>query len=399
MVTNSRKTKQIQGKHPLIVGCLLVGLAAIPDAMVVPVLYDLTVERFGVSDGVAHYFMAINLLGAVLAIIALATIKRRLSSSVLFISAAVMSAVLMALMAITTSWWLFLAFRCLEGGSDLLLLSIPLRLIANAGKQERYAGRIGVGFTSLMVALAIGVGLGGFVGNNSPTNVLWTGAAIMALLSLIALILSRTVDNMPQAPVSPPKHCPLVPRERLGAGFMAIDRCLAAIVSTSLPILLASGFNIASTTLGISLAGMFLSLAAFSTPAGIMADKFGGNKIRLIASIICGIALAGLGLMVWIPPETVLVPCLLVYGVGAAGLMPSAFSVSVRQEASNLVFSSIQAAGQFGYASGVLGGGLLISVIMLPPNLLLSRMFPIAGASFILLNLLLLCTLKTLRNR
>ena len=126
MVTNSRKTKQIQGKHPLIVGCLLVGLAAIPDAMVVPVLYDLTVERFGVSDGVAHYFMAINLLGAVLAIIALATIKRRLSSSVLFISAAVMSAVLMALMAITTSWWLFLAFRCLEGGSDLLLLSIPL---------------------------------------------------------------------------------------------------------------------------------------------------------------------------------------------------------------------------------------------------------------------------------
>ena len=386
--------KRKHSKHPLIVGCLLLGLAAIPDAMVVPVLNDLTVDRFGVSPGTAHYFMAVNLLGALLAIGVLAVLKRRFSSSVLCVSAGLISAVLMACMAITHSWGAFLALRCLEGGADLLLLAIPFRLIAGSGKQERYGGRMGGGFTVMMVALAIGVGFGSAIGNSSPQSVLWVGALTMVVFSVITLILRRTVDDLPPSPLPDPHHCPLVPREWVGAGFYAIDRGLAAIVSTSLPILLASGFNITKMTLGVALVGMFLSLAAFSAPAGVLADRFGGGKIRLISSMMCGIALAGLGLMAWLPPEVILVPCLLLYGAGASGLMPSAFSVSVRQDASNLVFSSLQAAGQAGYAVGVLGGGLLITAVSLPPDLMFSRMFPIAGALFILCNCVLLILLQ-----
>jgi predicted MFS family arabinose efflux permease len=397
--TISDNTKHKRSKHMLIVGCLLLGLAAIPDAMVVPVLHDLTVARFGVSEGVAHYFMAINLLGALFAIALLAVLKRRFSSSVLFLSAAIVSAVLMSCMALTDSWGLFLTFRCLEGGADLLLLSIPFRLIAGAGRQARYAGRIGGGFTAMMVALAFGVGIGGAVGDNSAESVLWVGAGIMSVLSLIALIVRRTVDNLPPSPLPEAHHCPLIPREWVGAGFYALDRGLAALVSTSLPILLASGFNITKMTLGVALSGMFLSLAAFSAPVGVLADRYGGAKVRLIASLMCGVALAGLGLMAWLPPEIILVPCLLMYGVGASGLMPSAFSVAVRQDASNLVFGSLQAAGQAGFAAGVLGGGLLLTVVVLPPDLMLSRMFPIAGFLFILFNCLLLFVLGNMAKR
>ena len=114
---------------------------------------------------------------------------------------------------------------------------------------------------------------------------------------------------------------------------------------------------------------------------------------------MCGVALAGLGLMAWLPPEIILLPSLLMYGVGASGLMPSAFSVAVRQDASNLVFSSLQTAGQAGYTIGVLGGGLLIYTISLPADLMLSRMFPIAGVSFIALNCLLLYALRNMAKR
>jgi predicted MFS family arabinose efflux permease len=390
---------QRHSKHPLVVGCLLLGLAAIPDAMVVPVLHDLTVGRFGVSEGIAHVFMAVNLLGALLAVWLLVLLRRRFPSSVLFVSAALISALLMALMAVTSSWWLFLTLRCVEGGADLILLAIPLRLIAGAGSKNRYAGRMGGGFTAMMIALAIGVGIGGVAGENLPTNVLWTGAATMGVLALIAANVRRTLDNLPASPLPEAHSCPLVPKEWLGAGFMAIDRGMSAIVSTSLPILLASGFNIASTTLGIALAGMFLSLAIFSAPFGILADRIGGGKIRLVASIMCGVALAGLGLMAWLPPSIILVPCLLLYGIGAAGLMPSAFLVAVRSDASNLVFGSIQAAGQLGYAAGVLGGGFLLWVIVIPPELMLSRMFPIAGLLFILLNCTLLFSIRLLPTR
>ena len=149
-------------------------------------------------------------------------------------------------------------------------------------------------------------------------------------------------------------------------------------------------------TLGIALAGMFLSLAGFAAPAGILADRHGGGKIRLISSLFCGFALAGLGLMAWLPPVVVLPPCLLIYGAGAAGLMPSAFSIAVRPNASNLVFSSLQTAGQAGYAIGVLCGAWIISVVALPAGTILSGMFPIAGALFIAVNMLLLVLLRNL---
>ena len=384
---------------PLVVGCVLLGLAVIPDAMVVPVLKELTVDRFGVSDGNAHLFMAVNLLGAVLAVGAIALLNRRCSSSTLVIFSAVLSAVFMAGMALTTSWWGMLCLRCLEGGTDLVLLAVPLRIIASAGSSKRYAGRMGGGFTVMMVSMALGVGIGGGVGQNSAVAVLWSSSIVMVILALIAVILRRTVDNVPDSPRPDPQKYPLIQKEWLGAGFLAIDRGLTALVSTSLPILLASGFSVGALTLGIVLGGMFLALAVFATPAGILADHYGGAKIRIIASVMCGVSLAGLGLMAWLPPVIILPPCLLVYGVGAAGLLPSAFSIAVRPEASNFVFSSLQAAGQLGYAIGVLGGLFVISVVTLPANAMLSWMFPIAGVLFIMLNIILLAVLSTMQKR
>ena len=386
-------------KHPLVVGCLLLGIAAIPDVMVVPVLKELTVDRFGVSEGNAHFFMAVNLLGALLAVGMLALLNRRISSTVLLSVSALSSVILMSCMALTTSWGAFLAFRCVEGGADLILLAIPLRIIASAGDRERFAGRMGGGFTVLMVAMAIGVGIGGRLGTSNPENVLWAGSCIMLLLTLIVAIMRTTIENVPTSPRPASSKCPLLPKEWVGAGFLAIDRGLAALVSTSLPILLASGFAIGSITLGVALAGMFLALAIFAAPFGILADRFGGKKIRLIASLLCGFSLAGLGCMAWLPPVVVLPPCLLVYGLGAAGLMPSAFSVAVRPEASNLVYSSLQAAGQTGYSVGVLGGALVVTVIALEPATMLSIMFPIAGLLFILLNGMLLIGIRTLEMR
>jgi MFS family permease len=151
-------------------------------------------------------------------------------------------------------------------------------------------------------------------------------------------------------------------------------------------------------TLGLALGGMFLALASFSAPVGILADRHGGGKIRLVSSLLCGFALMGLGLMAWLPPIVVLPPCLLIYGAGAAGLMPSAFSVAVRSEASNLVFSSLQTAGQAGYALGVLGGAWIVSVVALPAGTLLSTMFPVAGGIFIVVNFVMIGVLRKMPN-
>jgi hypothetical protein len=76
--------------------------------------------------------------------------------------------------------------------------------------------------------------------------------------------------------------------------------------------------------------------------------------------------------------------------------MPSAFAASVRREASTLVFSTLQAAGQGGYAVGIVAGLVLVSFLELPPEILLTGLFPIAGVLFIGANLLLATSLRHL---
>jgi MFS family permease len=390
------ETTKSSHQHPLALGCVLLGIAAIPDAMVVPVLHDLTVERFGVSEGAAHAFMAVNFIGALLVVGLLSLLNRRIPTSGLLMMAAATSCVLMAGMATVDSWWVLLGFRCLEGGADLIMLSIPFRMIASCGSTKHYGMRMGVSFSVLFLSLAFGVGIGSVIGSDDATNVLWAASLSSGILLLIVAIMWSSVDNTPTSPRPKSGGSPLIPTEWIGASFLAIDRCLSALVSVTLPILITSGFNVSLKTLTIALAGMFMVLALFSAPAGVIADQIGGIRVRIVASILCGLGLAGLGLMRWLPPVVILSPCLLLYGAGAAGLMPSAFAASVRREASTLVFSTLQAAGQGGYAVGIVAGLVLVSFLELPPEILLTGLFPIAGVLFIGANLLLATSLRHL---
>ena len=393
------ETTKSSHQHPLVLGCVLLGIAAIPDAMVIPVLHDLTVERFGVSKGAAHAFMAVNFVGALLVVGLLAFLNRSISTSVLLMISAATSCGLMAAMATVDSWWALLGLRCIEGGADLIMLSIPFRMIASCGTTKHYGMRMGVSFSVMFLSLAFGVGIGSVIGRGDATNVLWAASLTCGILLLIVAILRGTVDNTSKSPRPKDGACPLISTEWIGASFLALDRGLSALVSVTLQILITSGFNMSRKTLGIAFVGMFVVLALFSAPAGVIADRIGGIKVRVIASILCGVGLAGLGLMRWLPPVVILSPCLLLYGAGAAGLMPSAFSASVRREASTFVFSTLQAAGQGGYALGIVAGLLLVSFLALPPETLLTSLFPVAGVLFVGANLLLATSLCTLRGR
>ena len=384
--------------HPFTVGCVLLGVAAIPDAMVVPVMHDLCVTRFGITEGAAHAFMVVNLLGAVLAVGILALLNRRIPTSKLLLIAAGSSSLLMAGMAIAPSWWVFLSLRCIEGGADLLLLSIPFRMIASCGKGERYGGRMGAAFTVMFLALALGAGIGTVIGQDHATNVLWASAVSCGVLFLIVAFVQTTVDITSVSPRPDAGKCPLIPSEWIGAIFLALDRGLSALVSVTLPLLIVSGFEVSKWTLGVGIGGMFIALALFSPAAGILADRVGGLRIRAIAACVSGVGLIGLGLMNVVPPVVILAPSLMLYGVGAAGLMPSAFSSCVRPEASTLVFSSLQAAGQCGYAMGIVAGGILISIYAVPAQTMLTILFPIAGVVFICINLLLISLLRLTRK-
>ena len=76
---------------------LLIFLSALPDALVVPVLKDLFADRYGVSTAQAQLFLAVNLLGALLAIPLVKYMRRRMSGWAVVSSTAIVDGILMSL--------------------------------------------------------------------------------------------------------------------------------------------------------------------------------------------------------------------------------------------------------------------------------------------------------------
>ena len=84
---------------------LLIFLSALPDALVVPVLKDLFADRYGVSTSQAQLFLAVNLLGALLAIPLVKYMRQRMSGWAVVSSTALMDGILLAIM------WLPIVFN------------------------------------------------------------------------------------------------------------------------------------------------------------------------------------------------------------------------------------------------------------------------------------------------
>src|SRR5690606_26922672 len=114
----------------------LIFLAGLPDAMVPPVLEGLFVERYGVSDAAAHWFMAVNLVGAVLTLPALAALRRLWPPAAILAGAAFANAAMLAIMAQPIGFIQSLILRVVEGGADLMVLAVLFDLVAKAGPAE-----------------------------------------------------------------------------------------------------------------------------------------------------------------------------------------------------------------------------------------------------------------------
>ena len=65
------------GVRSLLMVAVLLVLTALPDAMVVPILEEILVDRYGVGPGPAHAFLAVNLLGGLCALPILGWTARR----------------------------------------------------------------------------------------------------------------------------------------------------------------------------------------------------------------------------------------------------------------------------------------------------------------------------------
>ncbi len=345
---------------PVRIVILLIFVSALPDALVVPVLKDLFADRYSVSAAQAQLFLAVNLLGALLAIPFVKYMRTRMSGWVVVSSTALVDGILLAIMWLPIGFAGTLVLRVLEGAVDVATFAALFQMLGRHDQQHR-AWKLGLGATLLVAGLGIGAVLGGFITKvtGSATVTLLVGSASCMATGFLAIAFRATLTRMAEFAKGafmqrqldeqeftqkPGKIWPIL--------FMsATDRATGAILTAVFASFLLSGLGYTPEQRGMLVGLPLLFMAIGAAPAGWIADRFGALQTRTLSAIVYAVALASVPFLG--ANTVVLALVLLILGVAAAPLLPASLALVLTTNRGMTGLAAFRAAGDIGYFSGI----------------------------------------------
>lgn len=340
----------------------LLFICGLPDAMVVPVLRALIVDRYGVGVGAAHLFMSVNLIGAAFGAMALSRLRRRWTAGRVVVLAAAVNGALLGLMALPIGAPATFAIRTIEGGADIVVYAVLFDLIARAGVPSARGRRMGLAAMVMMLGIATGMALGGVVGSSVAANALWAGSAAC----LLGCVLARV--SLPwRGRGRSPEPSRVRGRRRRAALLVApalmmmfSDRAVASLFVSTIPLYLASVIGLTPATSG-GLIGLSMLLVAVGTwPAGRLVDSVSGLGVRLLCALVYASTVALFPLAMQSSVATGVV-ALSVIGLCGAGLFASSLVHISRARTSPGAMGAYYTAGNAGFFVGPLLAGWIIA--------------------------------------
>lgn len=348
------------------IGLLL--LAVLPDSMVVPVLSELFVDRYGVTAATAHWFMAINVIGGACILPLLAVARRRMNPAALIAIASTINAGLLAAMAGPVTFAGILALRFFEGAADLVVIAMLFHVISRAGPAERGGARLGAAGTVLMFGLGLGIVLGGQVGANRPTDVFLVGCGLGVIVALLASRCGALFSTFADAPASPASaslpDAHRTDRPRLWPTLLMSfsDRAVGGLMAVTLPFYFASIWQIEPTLRGWLIGLPLLVMAGGAWPAGWFGDRVGHMRLRTVSAVLYAGSLAALPTLAGAPKPAIFA-VMAMLGVGGAALLPASLTLAGRSGRGATAMGGHRVAGEFGYLLGLGAAGTLLSLV------------------------------------
>ena len=358
----SERVELHAGRGSVLMVCLLVGLAALPDAMVPLALKDGVMDRWGVSPSAAHWFVAASLVGAFVAVPMLRRLQLRFGPGQLVAGAALINGLALVALWSPIGFGTAMGMRVVEGMADLLSLAVLLGLL-EAGSQNRAGRRFGPAGLALMLGLASGAVVGGVTAPSIGSGVFLIGAAMCLLLALAAVRWSGPLDGIAQrqarvaaAMVRAGRKRPLWPALTFAFG----DRALGAVVSVTATLYLVDELNRSSSFVGAAVGVSLAILAIGAWPAGILADRIGAMPVRVVSVIGYAGAFAAIAAAPWMTMTSVLL-VLIVLGIAGAGLYPTTLILAARAGGGSVDMGGVHAMGSLGYLVGIVGAGMMLT--------------------------------------
>jgi MFS family permease len=336
-------------------------LTLVPVTLPVPVLRELVLERFSVSELATSTFMSINMVGAILTAPVAGALSDRFGRRRPFVVGALLvDALCFWALTLPVSFPVFMVVRFLEGCAHIFALSLVLAhasALASDRQRGRVMGMVGAG---LLLGVALGAPLGGALGRLGPLGVLQVGIVLLGLTAVFAAAVIG--ESARVAPHERPGLREIVAtlRERplvvVPLVYAFVDRFTVGFFTTTFSLYLKRIHDVSPAQVGMLLGAFMLPFALLSYPFGRLSERI--SPVRMLAGGSVGYGVATMTLGAW-PVEGLPVLMLGLGILAAVMFVPSLLLVvdSADPRARATVLGAFNAAGALGFIVGPLVAG------------------------------------------
>jgi MFS family permease len=327
-----------------------------------PVLLLFVQDRFAVSELATSLFMSINMIGAVLAAPIAGLLADRYLRRPRFIAGAlVFDGLCFAGLTLDVSFPVFMTIRFLEGCAHIVALSLLLGLAHGARDEGERGLAMGLAGGGLLLGVAVGAPIGGFLGREDALAPLRIGALLLFATAVWAIVVLRETRAVGERRAGLAEMIDMVrdrPLIMAPLAFAFADRFTVGFFTTTFSLYLTRIHGLDPPAIGTLIASFMLPFALLSVPLGQL------SRGVSVAALLCGgSALYGLavGSLTFWPPELLLVPMVSTGTLAAVMFVPSMLmTTELSPEALRTTsLGAFNAAGSLGFIVGPLVGGFV----------------------------------------
>ena len=346
---------------------LLIGLM-LPVTGMVPVLSAFTAQRFeGLGQFGSHFFMSINMIGALLGAPIAGLLSDRLGRRKMLVVVA-LSVNGLTLLGIAyayrhlDSYAILLTLRLIEGFAHMSALSLLMALGADQVGRTGLGARMGAIGAAISIGVAVGAPLGGVIGGIDPLWVPLGGGLLSLALAVIgAAGLHDSTTVRARMAISEILATLAKRRELLiPLAFSFADRLTVGFIVSTLSLYLGLTLGFDARAIGAAMAAFLIPFSLLTWPAGHLSRHWDPLLMMVVGSILYGVFLAALAFV----PANWVVATMAVGGVIAALMYAPSLVLAAHyggEECRASALAAFNMAGSLGFACGPLISSLLLA--------------------------------------